>query len=487
MKVGRNDPCPCGSGKKHKKCCLAGNERKGALKRGGITITRRDFISGPYKQCPNQSCLSEDTFGVFINIEGSRSYMRECIKCGYRKSYALPQIKKKILYLDQFVISNLVKLLDKSHPSHRRVKSDPFWETLFVKLETALKSQAIVCPDSFYHKDESLLASRMDFKLMRRLYEHFSSGKTLYPSIIVEKNQITHHFEAWLEGRKAEFNFDPQEIAFDKDLHSWSIGLRISVGGGPYPGQIENLQKINAITEEQLKAVWERWQNEKNVNFVDRVREETAGLGRGLIIAVKQFAERRAYAMRRIAAGENYEMDLGDFLPPIANDILESLMRIARSKGLSEQQVAETILRYFNDIDALLEIPYVRITSVMFAGLAHRAASGQKKPPRSTADIQFIASYLPYCDALFVDKESASLLKEFPRGAPEYLRLKEFPAKIFSLNTKEEFLDYLDELVAAIPADQIEILKDMSGKDYNKPYWDILEDEKIRLSKEDER
>ena len=23
-KVGRNDPCPCGSGKKHKKCCLVG-------------------------------------------------------------------------------------------------------------------------------------------------------------------------------------------------------------------------------------------------------------------------------------------------------------------------------------------------------------------------------------------------------------------------------------------------------------------------------
>ena len=23
MKVGRNDPCPCGSGKKYKKCCLS--------------------------------------------------------------------------------------------------------------------------------------------------------------------------------------------------------------------------------------------------------------------------------------------------------------------------------------------------------------------------------------------------------------------------------------------------------------------------------
>jgi uncharacterized protein YecA (UPF0149 family) len=25
-KVGRNDPCPCGSGKKYKKCCGAGEE-----------------------------------------------------------------------------------------------------------------------------------------------------------------------------------------------------------------------------------------------------------------------------------------------------------------------------------------------------------------------------------------------------------------------------------------------------------------------------
>jgi uncharacterized protein len=24
-KIGRNDPCPCGSGKKFKKCCGAGN------------------------------------------------------------------------------------------------------------------------------------------------------------------------------------------------------------------------------------------------------------------------------------------------------------------------------------------------------------------------------------------------------------------------------------------------------------------------------
>jgi hypothetical protein len=28
MKLGRNDPCPCGSGKKYKQCCLAKDEAK---------------------------------------------------------------------------------------------------------------------------------------------------------------------------------------------------------------------------------------------------------------------------------------------------------------------------------------------------------------------------------------------------------------------------------------------------------------------------
>lgn len=481
MKISRNDPCHCGSGKKYKKCCLEKDEKREMLKQRVVKISRRDFISGPYKKCPNPDCVAENAFGVFTPIEGSKSYTRECIKCGYKENFALPEIKKKILYLDQFVISNLIKLLDKSHPSHKKIKSDSFWEELFIKLEKASKSQAIVCPDSFYHKDESLTGN-INFKLMRRLYEYFSSGKTLYPSIIIEKNQIVQHFEGWLENKKVVFDFDPQNIAFERNLHSWSVGLRISVGGNPYPGEIENLQKTNAMTREQLKDVWTRWQNEKGVGFIERVKEETSGLGKGLINAAKQFADRRTTAIAKMAAGKNYKMDLDDFLPPMSNDILEALMRIAWAKGLQGNQIPDTIVRYFNDIDSLLEIPQIRISSVMFAGLAHRAANGQKNPPKSTADVQFIASYLPYCDALFVDKKSASVLKEFPKNTPPYLRLKEFPAKIFSLNTKSEFLDYLDQLVAEIPLEQINILKDINGENYARPYWDIIEHEKQELS-----
>ena len=90
---------------------------------------------------------------------------------------------------------------------------------------------------------------------------------------------------------------------------------------------------------------------------------------------------------------------------------------------------------------------------------------------------------LPYCDALFVDKESASLLKEFPKNTPSFLRLKEFPAKVFSINNKDEFLDYLDQIIAEIPADQISILKDINGENYIEPYWSIIKHEKRKLGK----
>jgi|SRR3989338_2069729 len=477
MKIGRNDQCHCKSGKKYKKCCLEKDEKRARLKQRVMKISRRDFISGPYKKCPNTECLTEDAFGVFTPMGGSRGYSRECIKCGHEEGFSFPNIKKKIIYLDQFVISNLIKLLDKSHPSHAKIKADPFWTNLFIKLELASKSQAIVCPDSFYHKDESLVGN-IDFKLMKRVYEHFSSGKTLYPSLIIEKNQIVHHFEGWLENKKVEFEFNPKYIAFEQDLHTWSVGLRISVGGNPYPGQIKNLQTTNAITKEQLRETWTRWQSETSFGFVERVKEETSGLWKGMTSAAKKFTERRNLAMKKMTMGEDYDMELDDFMPPMSDDIFEELMRIARKKNIPQEKMPEIIVKYFNDIDALLEIPYIRISSVMFAGWARRAALGKKDPPKSTADVQFIASYLPYCDALFVDKESASMLKEFPQNTPAYLRLKEFPAKVFSLNNRDEFLAYLDQLVSGISSEQIAILKDMGGDDYAKPYWSIIEHEK---------
>ncbi|MFA6324964.1 MAG: SEC-C metal-binding domain-containing protein [Candidatus Paceibacterota bacterium] len=100
MKTGRNEQCPCGSGKKYKKCCMEKKENIAKLNKRAMTITRRDFISEPYKKCPNPKCLSDDSFGVSFLMGGSKHYTRECVKCGYQQNFNFPIIKKKIIYLD---------------------------------------------------------------------------------------------------------------------------------------------------------------------------------------------------------------------------------------------------------------------------------------------------------------------------------------------------------------------------------------------------
>lgn len=45
---GRNDPCPCGSGKKYKKCCLS-KERAGRIQAGSLHVVQ-DLIVSPRKR-----------------------------------------------------------------------------------------------------------------------------------------------------------------------------------------------------------------------------------------------------------------------------------------------------------------------------------------------------------------------------------------------------------------------------------------------------
>ena len=67
MKVGRNDPCPCGSGRKYKKCCL----------REASTATRADA-----EEVRDQARTS--AFGALLRF-ANRLQFREARDAAFRR------------------------------------------------------------------------------------------------------------------------------------------------------------------------------------------------------------------------------------------------------------------------------------------------------------------------------------------------------------------------------------------------------------------
>lgn len=455
-------------------CGSSHNEYNGYMK-----ITRRMFIDGPYIKCPE--CLAEKVFGIFMQISGDNHYQRECIECGFTRKIELPTLRKKVIYLDQFVLSELLKLLDSEHPSHEKIKKDKFWTDLFIKLEQLSKSQAVIFPDSFYHRDESIAGDKVDFRLMRRLYEHFSAGHTLYPDTVIEKNLLLSSFNSWLIKEDPIFDNSIESIAFEGEkIHNWSLGLGISVTGGIKKEQVSELKKRNQNDEKALISIWKTWSEAKEFDFITAVHNEVGALKQHIRNAFN-FHKKQVILNEKISQGKEVDWSLEDIYPPISQEIFLGMFNLGRSVGLSDQDAAASIISFFDDTDFLLKIPKIKISSIMYAGLARNAALGSKKIPKSLVDVKFISSYMPYCDAMFIDKECERLLRQLPKNTPKELRLECFPVQIFSRENKEEFLTYLDSILKELPQDHVNILKELKGENYMEPYWAIIKSEKDKI------
>ena len=81
--------------------------------------------------------------------------MRRCRDCWHQRDYRLPELRKKIIYLDQFVIGNSMKLENPVTKGHATVAADPFWRELHDLLFQLRHLQMICCPDSGSHEEES--------------------------------------------------------------------------------------------------------------------------------------------------------------------------------------------------------------------------------------------------------------------------------------------------------------------------------------------
>src|SRR6266568_5888393 len=98
----------------------------------------KEFVHAPFVKCPD---CGQQNFGVLMICE--RHYVRRCINCWFDRSFPLPVVQKKLIYLDQFVISNMMKELNPAFPHANKGSIGGFYRTLFETLDRLCKLQLI--------------------------------------------------------------------------------------------------------------------------------------------------------------------------------------------------------------------------------------------------------------------------------------------------------------------------------------------------------
>ena len=418
----------------------------------------RDFISPPFKTCPK---CGHETLGVLTISKGS--YSRRCRDCLHMvRRIPLPPVRKKIIYLDQYVVSNLMKLDNPTLQRTDKLAANPFWQELRNLLTELRDLQLIVCPDSTSHVSESRI-SPFNAEL-KRTYEHLSGGITFNSFSDISNSQIVELARAWSEQREPIFNFDPCRVLSD-DPNKWNDRFYITFHDNPFVIPT-NIKAARAMTHAHVAHLFhDVWSQEKRSfqHWYDLERKGFQGhLGQAVVTARRE----RIEAMLAFRPGVEPSLELvGKFLGSPEEALCEGLRRIMQFPGTGGERTPEEVAaleKSFGEANRIAEAPFVKLQAMMFAAIAMLAAGGKKEPPNEgmTTDIETVAHLLPYCDAMFMDNECRSLLLNVPLA----LRPQEV-SRVYSLNCRAEFLEYLRSLRADLTPEHIQALHDVYGKD----------------------
>ena len=425
-----------------------------------IKISPRDFINEPYIDCPK---CGEKAFGILMICDNH--YCRRCRECfhprGHEKAaaYPLPELNKKIIYLDQFAISNMMLALNPETKAHQTGKVDPFWKTLFEKVDCLCKLQLIICPDSDFHRHESMLSTF--YEPLKRMYELLSSGLSFYDHDTIHRFQIIEQLYKWLGD--PEFKEIGVRDVVHGNINAWQEKFIFSVGNFKIPGLVQEIRAAREKIAENLKPVFQRWQSENGKEFEYWVEEEKKAHAKVLWERYSKILQ--SFASASLGVGELDPWGLLDFASITVNQILETLKKHGTEKKDLFAKLAD-----FLRSDVFENTPYIKISAMLWAALARKAASGRKEPPNRgcVTDIEIVLTLLPYCDAMFIDNEFRGYLSE----SPLYTEIK-YETQIFSYKTKEAFLWYLDDIRSNAAHSHLEKVTEVYGDEWAKPFTEL--------------
>ena len=373
----------------------------------------------------------------------------------------LPPVRKKIIYLDQYVVSNLMKLENPALQRTDKLTANPFWQELRDLLQELRDLQLIVCPDSASHVSESRI-SPFNAEL-KKMYEHLSGGITFHSFNEIGNSQIRELARAWSEQREPFFNFDPRRVLSD-DPHKWNERFYITFHDNPFVIPA-NIKAARAMLHTHIAHLFhDVWSQEKR-SFQYWYDLECKGFQGYLGQAVVKARRERAEVM--LAFRPDVEPSLEAIGKIISSpeealcNALRQIMRYPHTGGERSPEEVVALEKSFGEANRIAEAPFVKLQAVMFAAIAMSATGGKKEPPNEgmTTDIETVAHLLPYCDAMLMDNECRSLL-----NVPLAFRPPE-ASRVYSLNCRAKFLEYLRSLRAALTPEYIQALRDVYGDD----------------------
>ena len=231
-------------------------------------------ISPPYYKCPK--CNKSDSFGVLWIARNS--YTRRCPECWHTVSYKLPQLNKIIIYLDQFVISEMMKAINKKL---RKAESiNRFWLALFERIDRLIKLQLIICPNSSFHQNESAF---YQFQAHKRMYEHLSNGSSFNDPGTIKRFQISDYFRQLVQGvEKPESKIERTHI-IRGHYNDWQERIPISINFDIKEEELDQLKSTKAKVNEALSQSFAAWKTEKSKKFSEWFVEEAMAFGRELV------------------------------------------------------------------------------------------------------------------------------------------------------------------------------------------------------------
>ena len=411
-----------------------------------MRITPDMFVSKPFIKCPK---CGENFYGVLMI--NRRRYVRRCNKCMHSESYKLPDIEKKVIYLDQMAISNMMNSIRSIDPE-KQFRIRPEWKTMFEKLDRLVKLQLIICPYSQVHEHESIVTPV--FKDLKRMYEHLGNGVEFYDIDTIIGYQLYEAFTKWL-GVKVE----PITIhnVVHGNLNEWQDRIRVSIEfGNDRTDYVQELKRTRDVSSVELTKVFKRWKTETQKNFMDWFNEEKSAYGPAYF---------RSYVESVLNTSR---MNMFNFILSEKSALMLHLNSVLRQNGITDETDMLNKLAEFFHSDLVKEIPFLTNYSMLAATLANQAAhGGRKQPPNigTSNDLSFISAFTPYCDALFID----NAFKENVKQGDKNLKLG-ISDKFYSANDFNGFFEYLDNIEASASKRHLHKVKEVYGEDWGQPY-----------------